>query len=517
MVDSNTNKLYEVKPHNHEADCMENCTRNLKREMNVYAEENPRHTPSKVHKTLREGAPFQEKVGFGTVERSLQRSKAKALPTIPNTVQEFVDRLEEGGELMKYYQGSVKVENSDQISSIIFAHPKLIDKFKDATEMSYDGTYKCRPSKLFKKGQVFILMFQYKSHFFPGFIILMTGASQDHYLPCLKYCHSLVPYFSLTVAIGDMETASRNIVTLTFGYLPLFLVRYCVFHYAQCNVRNIGFKGLLKQFKRKSRGGFKNLFYLWARLVMCLPFLPVNKITLAWVELKRVTFEYFEMSDNANLEKYKTYVESQWIHNNNIRHNELSVYGARIATNNAHESFNKTLNDEFERKAPNPWDFVLGTNRIFDQKVNDLNNLDADALITRKRKKEGDIKAELRRNAELEWERKNWENPVGFLKVIAGQVELQMNVIIENVYEENIVPEFLQEDENDPLAIEVPNEEPNVPICIACDSPRGAINHGVLHGVTLHLGFCEDCIKTYTVGRRCFVCQNVDVERHVQG
>ena len=41
-----------------------------------------------------------------------------------------------------------------------------------------------------------------------------------------------------------------------------------------------------------------------------------------------------------------------------------------------------------------------------------------------------------------------------------------MNVNIENVYNENIVPEYLQEEENDPLAIEVPNEEPNVPICL---------------------------------------------------
>ena len=343
----------------------------------------------------------------------------------------------------------------------------------------------------------------------------MTGATQDHYLPCLKYCHSLVPYFSLTVAIGDMETASRNIVTLIFGYLPLFLVRFCVFHYAQCNLRNIGFKGLLKQFKRKSRGGFKNLFYLWARLVMCLPFLPARYIPVAWVELKSVSIEYFDLSENANLEKYKAYVENQWI-NGNIKHNELSVYGARIATNNSHESFNKTLNDEFERKAPNPWDFVLGINRILTQKVNDLDNLNSDALITRKRKKEGDIRAELRRNAELEWERKNWENPVGFLKVIAGQIQLQLNVIIDNVYNENIVPEFLEEDENDPLAIEVPNEEPNVPICIACDSPRGEINNGVLHGVTLHLGFCGDCIQTYTVGQPCFVC-NEEVERHIQG
>ena len=105
----------------------------------------------------------------------------------------------------------------------------------------------------------------------------------------------MVPYFSLTVAIGDMETASRNIITLTFGYLPLFLVRFCVFHYAQCNVRNIGFKGLLKQFKRKSRGGFKNLFYLWARLVMCLPFLPARYIIPTWVELRTVAIEYFDL------------------------------------------------------------------------------------------------------------------------------------------------------------------------------------------------------------------------------
>ena len=62
---------------------------------------------------------------------------------------------------------------------------------------------------------------------------------------------------------------------------------------------------------------------------------------------------------HANLNKYKSYVENQWIYNSNIKHNELSVYGAHIATNNNHESFNKILNEEFERKSPNPWDFVL--------------------------------------------------------------------------------------------------------------------------------------------------------------
>ena len=101
--------------------------------MYVHAQENPKLTPAKVFKLVRKDAPFKEKVSFGDVERGLQSNKAKSLPTLPNSVEEFIEALDSGEnyqDLVKNYRGSVKIENSEDISSVILGHPMLIDKFK---------------------------------------------------------------------------------------------------------------------------------------------------------------------------------------------------------------------------------------------------------------------------------------------------------------------------------------------------------------------------------------------------
>ena len=132
-------------------------------------------------------------------------------------------------------------------------------------------------------------------------------------------------------------------------------------------------------------------------------------------------------------------------------------------------------------------------------------------FINRIRVREGEVKAEERRALEAEFEKRKWENPVEFLEIVTGQIELEMLTIEESVFKENITPEVLQQD---PLALQIP---PAI-ICIACDNPRGADNHGVLHtgSGTVHLGFCGECIQTYKVGQPCFVCRQL-VDMHIKG
>ena len=151
-------------------------------------------------------------------------------------------------------------------------------------------------------------------------------------------------------------------------------------------------------------------------------------------------------------------------------------------------------------------------------------NLDEGLPITRKKQREGELKAEARRTAENEFERRKWANPVEFLEVITGQIELELTTIIDSVLDENIVPEIIDED---PLALtqeqgeqEQPEQlqlpEPAQVLCVDCHNPRGDVNHGIFHGVTFHLGLCSVCIQLYTIGRPCYVCQEI-VERKIQG
>ena len=152
-IDTNLEIMFLSRIHNHDADSEENCVRNLKRDMYIHAAENPKLTPSRVFKAVRKDRAFNHKVGFGDVERSLQKHKATSLPRIPKSVEEFITALENGKEqgdsLMSTYRGYTKMENSELIAGVIFGHPLLINNFQLAEEMSYDGTFKVKNFCLF--------------------------------------------------------------------------------------------------------------------------------------------------------------------------------------------------------------------------------------------------------------------------------------------------------------------------------------------------------------------------------
>ena len=152
-LDTNSEKIYLSKVHNHEENSEENCKRNLKRDMYIHAADNPKLTPSKVFKAIRKDRAFNHKVGFGDVERNLQKHKAKSLPRIPKSVEELITALENGKErgdsLMSNYCGYSKMETSGSVAGVIFGHPLLINNFQLAEEMSYDGTFKVKNFCLF--------------------------------------------------------------------------------------------------------------------------------------------------------------------------------------------------------------------------------------------------------------------------------------------------------------------------------------------------------------------------------
>ena len=113
-------------------------------------------------------------------------------------------------------------------------------------------------------------------------------------------------------------------------------------------------------------------------------------------------------------------------------------------------------------------------------------NLDEGLPITRNRQREGELKAEARRAAEKEFERRKWVNPVEFLEVITGQIELELSTIIDSVLDENIVPEIVDEDPLAPSQEQGEQEQPEQPeqlpqpaqeLCVSCDNPRGDVNH----------------------------------------
>ena len=82
-----------------------------------------------------------------------------------------------------------------------------------------------------------------------------------------------------------------------------------------------------------------------------------------------------------SLVEFKEYFKDQWIENTDP--NFLSVFGAKINSNNALETYNKKLNAHVGSKRPIIWVFITAMNEILDDVVIDLKSLQKGERITR--------------------------------------------------------------------------------------------------------------------------------------
>ena len=117
---------------------------------------------------------------------------------IPPSVQEFDLLLQESQYSDYHLQTVVDVA---QIA-VIFGSRHIIDKFKDASDIQFDGTFTAVP-KLFH--QLFTVFINVKGYTLPGLHILMNGRTEKLYRAILITIRSLIPGFNPTFAMAAFE------------------------------------------------------------------------------------------------------------------------------------------------------------------------------------------------------------------------------------------------------------------------------------------------------------------------
>ena len=475
--------------------------RNLGGDLRNEAEDHLKEVPRETFDRYTEDLPaFKESKTYTDFERGMQKRKSKKLPKIPKTIVEMLEALDNGGQLAEYYNGSVKVLNSDTTAGVIFSHPALRAGFQAGLEMTYDGTFYTCPL-LFR--QLFIVMFEHKGHFFPGFVVPMTGASYNHYKPVFDEIKRLCGGdLNFERSMGDFELASGNAVCDVFHGIDC---KHCFFHFAQAILRNIKQKGLAKKYKQKT-------FRAWVRKVMCLPLLPHEEIQEAWNELRRtgINFPNFKRTDRGNLARFKLYVDSQWMNNNNFSHEELSVFRLENATNNAQECLNGIIKKLIKQKRPNIWRFLLILKSIFKAKASDFNRLNNGLELKQDRETVSDLVKEARRTSEDKLLNEDLDfNRMDFLEEVStSHAEIVRGLrasVLPEVEEENSEDEEVPETQTqDPLDVNQ-NARPLCPLCQnEPETMWGFLHHGPT-GYQNHAGYCQVCanLDDYRPGQPC--------------
>ena len=464
--------------------------------------------PREVFNRVTEDKEFNDHFTYNEVSRGMHQRKRKSIPKIPKTILEMITALENGGKISEYYNCSVNVLNSDNTAGVIFSHPALQAGFQNALEISYDGTFFTCPL-LFQ--QVFIIMFEQGGHFFPGFVVPMTGASFNHYFPVFSKIKEMCNDKNFELSMGDFELASANAVKKCFHGINC---KHCFFHFTQCIFRNLKSKGLAKKYRTRE-------FRKWARKVMCLPLLPAEEIQGAWDELRRtgVNFPTFKRHDRANLARFKLYVDKQWM-GDNFDHENLSVFQLVNATNNATESLNGYIKKLIKSKRPNIWRFLLTIYNLFKAKATDLGRLNNDLELDSGRETVSDMVRDARRASEEKLLEFKADPAVGISPMeFLHEVSTSHSDIIRGI-REKIVPEVKddnseedsEEEEGEEASSESSQQSSQSQTCAVCKNDL-EVNWGFLHkhpetGYKTHAGFCEGCsnLPEYKVGQPCATC-----------
>ena len=230
-----------------------------------------------------------------------------------------------------------------------------------------DGTHRITPGQF---EQVFITMFKYGDKWIPGVKSLLPSHTEASYRLQNEMIKFTIGKMSLEIKMrtlmSDFETAIQTAAQKAFPWVEL---RGCRFHFAQVKYCNLFEAYLLPKplsnwtksplwgfycfphhqaVWRHAEGGFGKILKKSPKFValvyrcLALPFILLNELQAVVDDLKGIEMED-EVSDLAKIE-FLNYIQSTWI-DGAFNPETWSCFGRRTDfTNNAQESYNKTLN-----------------------------------------------------------------------------------------------------------------------------------------------------------------------------
>ena len=235
-------------------------------------------------------------------------------------------------------------------------------------------------------------------------------------------------------------------------------------------------------------------------MMLCL--LPADDIKHTFVNhLEHQEFpELLSTLEALSLVEFKEYFKDQWIENTDPKF--LSVFGTKINSNNALETYNKKLNAHVGSKQPNIWLCMEIMNEMLDDAVIDLKSLQKGESITRNQPRISDDNFMHRKHAEQEILAKRF-SPIQFI-----------NYLVENwgtKFFSQISPSEKKSPNDDKKSPEKTPAVPNPDLCLECSAPRIGSSWGYMHAGTIHSPICTSCMTNNQNGDPCPICA-VDIE-----
>ena len=134
----------------------------------------------------------------------------------------------------------------------------------------------------------------------------MTGKTEKLYRAVMITIRILIPGFNPTFAIGDFEQAPRNALTDIF---PSATIIGCWFHFTKAVFEKVKKLGLSRLYKTNQ------LFRIWIRKLMALPFLPEEHIRHTYQSLDIPLADLLD-SEKELVHRFKSYFNKFWINGN---------------------------------------------------------------------------------------------------------------------------------------------------------------------------------------------------------
>ena len=389
-IDKENSKLYNLEPHNHGFEIYKKDHHRIRRIIKARTESNPELSARQIYRDVtRNEDPTITR--FPAMQSVVNRVKQRVLPPVPRTAEEFQDAIEHAHHFNQYFRRTV-VQNGE-VCGFLFATVEMMEGLQRHQKIAHDGTYYTvpRPNK-----QLYTIFYQKGRYHLPGMFMLMTGKDFDHYLACFTAVKEICPDWNPYESMSDFEIAPAQALQELFPNLKL---TRCYFHFTKNAFKHVLKKGLSKSFRQK------RFFRKWVKKVLAIPLAPEDRIQECFIALYNENPPDIPVSDRANFNKYKRYLERTWFPNEDAC-KMLSVYQNEHATNNAVESWHAILKWEVKQKRPNIWVFLRCLNNLAKDASNDYIALchDPEAQLTRKRKKKVRQNLENRRKFERQLE-----------------------------------------------------------------------------------------------------------------
>ena len=352
-IDKATNLMNLTHIHNHDTASYNDTKIILSNSIKRKAEVSTASLREIFNETCRE-SDGASSVTFRSLGSSMYKRRRTLQPKLPVSVQEF-DILLKESQYFDYHLQTVI--DADQMA-FVFGSNHMIDMLKDTSDTQFDGTFKVVPRLFY---QLFTIFINVKSHSLPGLHILMTGKTEKLYRAVMITIRILIPGFNPAFAIGDFEQAPRNALTDIF---PSVTIIGCWFHFTKAVFEKVKKLGLSRLYKTNQ------LFRIWIRKLMALPFLPEEHIRHTYLSLDIPLADLLD-SEKELVHKFKSYFNKFWINGNA----NLSVFYYEKATNNGAESYHKSLKSYIRVPHPNIWKFMASLNDVISDNDIELQRL----------------------------------------------------------------------------------------------------------------------------------------------